>query len=134
MLIIKALEDPRMRDLTTRPLGPISFIFIQYAAKILSNNRFSAQTQGWSPPLENSGSATAKDTQMNSRSLDLFYFDRNAAFWLLCVSYGLTATFYSWGNVWNVNLSRLGLTEKESGWLGFYTTIAGAVACVVVSL
>ena len=63
-----------------------------------------------------------------------FVISRNRSFWLVGGSYALTATFYSWGNVWNVNLEHLGLTESESGWLGFYTTMSGAVAAVVVSL
>ena len=39
--------------------GPISFIFMQFSARILSNNRFSATTQGLAPPplrLGNPGS------------------------------------------------------------------------------
>ena len=41
------------------PLGPISFIFIQFLANIFSNNRFLAQTQGFAPPRPgNPGSTT----------------------------------------------------------------------------
>ena len=41
----------------------ISFIFMQYSAKILANNSFLPQVQGLAPPLhlENLGSATAVD-------------------------------------------------------------------------
>ena len=36
----------------------ISFIFMEFSTQILSNNRFSPQTQGWRPRLGNPGSAT----------------------------------------------------------------------------
>ena len=56
-----SLADPRGARKRS-PLGPISFIFMQFSAKILSNNRFSPQTQGgWCPPcpcLGNPGSVT----------------------------------------------------------------------------
>ena len=40
------------------PLGPISFIFMQFAAKILSKNRFFPKLRGWYPHLGNDVSAT----------------------------------------------------------------------------
>ena len=52
------LADPRgARD----PRGPISFIFMQFSAKILPYNRLSHRTQGLAAPcrLANPGSATA---------------------------------------------------------------------------
>ena len=39
------------------PLGPISFISMQFLAKILPNSRFLPQTQGLAPRLGNPGSA-----------------------------------------------------------------------------
>ena len=47
----------------SRPLlGPIPFIYMQFSAKILSNNRFTPSPQGLAPPpgLGNPGSATAE--------------------------------------------------------------------------
>ena len=44
-----ALADPRSRQGRT-PIGPISFIFMQFSAKLSSNNRFSAQSQALVPP------------------------------------------------------------------------------------
>ena len=38
--------------------GPISFIFMQFSEKILSNNRFLPETQGSAPRLGNPGSVT----------------------------------------------------------------------------
>ena len=35
------------------PLSPISFIFMQFSAKILPNNRFLPQTQGFTPMIRN---------------------------------------------------------------------------------
>ena len=42
------------------PIGSMSFIFLQFSAKIVSTNRFSYQTRGWCPPprLRYPGSAT----------------------------------------------------------------------------
>ena len=37
-------------DARPLPLGPISFISMQFLAKILLNNRFSPQTHGMTPP------------------------------------------------------------------------------------
>ena len=49
-VFIKSLADPRGALWTLSPsLGPISFIFMQFMAKILSNNRFLAQTQELAP-------------------------------------------------------------------------------------
>ena len=45
------------------PLSPISFIFMQFLAKILPNNEILPQTQGLIPPppsLGNPGSATTR--------------------------------------------------------------------------
>ena len=56
-----ALVYPGGRYGRTLPIGPISFIFMQFSAKILQNNRFSAQTQGLAlPRLGNPGSATVE--------------------------------------------------------------------------
>ena len=33
------------------PLGPISFIFMQFSAKILPNNRFASTSQGLATPM-----------------------------------------------------------------------------------
>ena len=39
------------------PLGPISFISMQFFVKILPNSRFLSQSQGLAPRLGNPGSA-----------------------------------------------------------------------------
>ena len=63
------LADPGGGALGTRapPLGPISFIFIQFSVKILSNSRFFLRTQGLAPlpRLGNPGSATGFITFSN---------------------------------------------------------------------
>ena len=45
----KPLADIRGALGTRPPLGPISFIFMQFLTKILPNNRFLGQTQGLAP-------------------------------------------------------------------------------------
>ena len=61
-LTFSALVDPRegVPGKCPAPLGPISFIFMQFSAKIFSNNRFLAQTQGLAPSRQgNPGFASA---------------------------------------------------------------------------
>ena len=54
-----AIDRPWVGAVGTRaPLSPISFIFMQFLAKIWPNNWFLLHTQGWHPRLENPGSAT----------------------------------------------------------------------------
>ena len=54
-----AIDRPGVGAVGTRaPLSPISFIFMQFLAKIWPNNWFLLHTQGWHPRLENPGSAT----------------------------------------------------------------------------
>ena len=55
---LKALADPR-RGPGTRP-HPNSFIFMQFLAKILPNNRFLPVPRGLAPLLGNPRSATEK--------------------------------------------------------------------------
>ena len=33
------------------PLGPVSFVFMQFSAQMLPNNEFLPQTQGLAPPI-----------------------------------------------------------------------------------
>ena len=50
-------------------LGPISFIFMQFSAKTLPNNRFSLQNQGLPPTrLGNTGSATDRLPRLGTTS------------------------------------------------------------------
>jgi len=59
---------------------------------------------------------------------------RNRQFWMLCLIYGLTTGVYSgWGAVLNVNLSKFGVTQKNSGWIGFYTVFAGVGAGMLLA-
>ena len=55
--VVSPLADPRGHLEHAPPLGPISFNFIQFSAKLLSNNRLAALFV-LAPPLENPGSAT----------------------------------------------------------------------------
>ena len=52
-----ALADPS--DVHPSPVGPIYFTFMQFSAKLFSNNRFWGKIRGWHPRLGNPGSATA---------------------------------------------------------------------------
>lgn len=48
--------------------------------------------------------------------------------------YGLTTGVYSgWGAVLNVNLSSFGISQKDAGWLGFYTVLAGIGAGIILA-
>ena len=53
---------------------------------------------------------------------------------MLCLIYGLTTGIYSgWGAVLNVNLSKFGVSQKNSGWIGFYTVFAGVGAGMLLA-
>ena len=55
--------DPRGRQGRTPLLCPNSFIFIQFSAKILQNNRLPHLPRELAPPLGNPGSATGFESQ-----------------------------------------------------------------------
>jgi len=59
---------------------------------------------------------------------------RSPTFWTLCLIYGITTGVYSgWGSLLNVNLSAFGISQKEAGWLGFYSIIVGVVSGMILA-
>lgn len=58
---------------------------------------------------------------------------KNTKFWTVCLTYGLSlGIFGAWQSVLDVNLKPHGISENEAGWIGFYSTVAAAGACVIV--
>ena len=57
-------------------------------------------------------------------------------FWILATSYGAVTGFFStWGSMLGPNLQTVlppSVAEADAGWLGFYATVAGALAGVAV--
>ena len=48
--------------------------------------------------------------------------------------YGITTGVYSgWGSLLNVNLSVFGISQKEAGWLGFYSIIVGVISGMILA-
>ncbi|KAK3100279.1 hypothetical protein FSP39_017433 [Pinctada imbricata] len=59
---------------------------------------------------------------------------RNTRFWLICLTYGLSlGVFNCWQSVLDVILKPHNISEKEAGWIGFYGTLAGCVATVILA-
>jgi len=83
------------------------------------------------PPLPPSLSAHQQRDDFKEGAKRLL---RNRNFWTLCLIYGITTGVYSgWGAVLNVNLSYFGISQKEAGWLGFYTMLAGITAGMILA-
>ena len=76
-----SLADPRRRApwMRTAP-SPISFIFMQFSAKILPNNRALPQTQGQKLSLRNSGSAIARTRKHLKIQFYSYAFNCNSEF------------------------------------------------------
>ena len=64
------LADPRggTRNAT---FSPISFIFMQFSAKILANNRYLPQTQGFASPSLGNPESTTDHTSKNQMSVPI---------------------------------------------------------------
>ncbi|KAK6186018.1 hypothetical protein SNE40_008137 [Patella caerulea] len=55
-------------------------------------------------------------------------------FWFIATAYGSSLGVISaWEGIIDLNLSPLGVSQNEAGWIGFYSTCAGCVAALVVA-
>ena len=71
---MKPLADPREVPGTRAPLGPISFIFMQFSAKV-------CQIIAWRTPLGNPGSTTGNNCCYNTNfPISFFRIRENACF------------------------------------------------------
>ncbi|XP_050395918.2 solute carrier family 49 member 4 [Patella vulgata] len=83
------------------------------------------------PPLPPCASATIKRQDFWKGLKDLF---KCGQFWYVAIAYGIsTGVCNCWASVLNVNLSPLGISQDESGWIGFYATCAACVASLVIA-
>ena len=83
------------------------------------------------PPNAPSRSA---NTQRESFVSGLKQLMRHRQFWLIAFAYGImTGTYSGWGSYLEPNLQSFldqSKAQDESGWLGFYGTIAGCVGAI----
>lgn len=57
---------------------------------------------------------------------------RNKMFWMVGLTYGVsTGVLGMWEGVLDVNLKPHGVTQREAGWIGFYSIIAGNIGAIV---
>ncbi|XP_060078843.1 solute carrier family 49 member 4 homolog [Ylistrum balloti] len=57
---------------------------------------------------------------------------RNKMFWMVGLTYGVsTGVLGMWEGVLDVNLKPHGVTQREAGWIGFYSIIAGNVGAIL---
>ncbi|XP_065178296.1 solute carrier family 49 member 4 homolog [Sycon ciliatum] len=55
-------------------------------------------------------------------------------FWVITLIYGLTSGIYSgWSAVLNLILAHFGISQSHAGWIGFFSTVAGAVGGMLVA-
>ena len=58
---------------------------------------------------------------------------RNLYFWLVCLAYSLGGGVYgSFTNILAVDLRPYDISESESDWIGFYSTLAGIAAGILI--
>ncbi|XP_052807938.1 solute carrier family 49 member 4-like [Mya arenaria] len=82
------------------------------------------------PPRPPSPSAATERTQWISGLRALV---RNRAYWLVVVACSTPAGILGvWQSVLNINLSSRGISQKTAGYLGFYQTVAGCIAGLLV--
>ena len=71
------LVDPIGNAMDERFLGRISFIFVQFSVKIMSNSKSLFQTKGWHPPPPRVGNPRSViDYYTNVRDERIYYFLR----------------------------------------------------------
>ncbi|KAL9954760.1 hypothetical protein ACROYT_G042335 [Oculina patagonica] len=83
------------------------------------------------PPLPPSKSAKRKREDFFAGAKQIF---KNKQFWTLALVYGVTTGVYSgWGASLAVNLETFSIGQNEAGWIGFYATIAGIGAGLILA-
>lgn len=83
------------------------------------------------PPLPPSKSAKRKREDFFAGAKQIF---KNKQFWTLGLVYGVTTGVYSgWGASLAVNLETFSIRQNEAGWIGFYGTLAGIGAGLLLA-
>lgn len=83
------------------------------------------------PPLPPSKSARRKREDFFAGAKQIF---KNKQFWTLALIYGVTTGVYSgWGASLAVNLETFSIGQHEAGWIGFYATLAGIGAGLILA-
>lgn len=83
------------------------------------------------PPLPPSKSAKRKRENFFSGFKQIL---RNKQFWTLALVYGITTGVYSgWSASLAVNLETFSISQKQASWIGFFATIAGIGAGLILA-
>ncbi|XP_074652993.1 solute carrier family 49 member 4 homolog [Tubulanus polymorphus] len=82
------------------------------------------------PPKPPSLTASTDRVDFKRGIIEIF---SNTGFWLAATPYALSGGFYiGWSGVLEVILSPLHVSQDVAGWLGFYSTIGGCIAGLLV--
>lgn len=59
---------------------------------------------------------------------------KSGSVWLISLAYALPSGVYGvWGSVLDVILNPVGISQTEVGWIGFYATMAGCMASLLIA-
>ncbi|KAK3600741.1 hypothetical protein CHS0354_017030 [Potamilus streckersoni] len=83
------------------------------------------------PPKPPTISASIERMDIKTGILKLI---RCSQFWLIGLAYGISlGVYYCWQGILDVDLSPHGISQNETGWLGFYSIVGGGIAGILVS-
>ncbi|KAK3605961.1 hypothetical protein CHS0354_019638 [Potamilus streckersoni] len=83
------------------------------------------------PPLPPSITASIERTSYRKGLVNLM---SNGPLWLIVLAYSIpTGVLGVWASVIDVNLNPIGISQLDAGWMGFYGTIFGCLAGLVVA-
>ncbi|KAL3836655.1 hypothetical protein ACJMK2_022077, partial [Sinanodonta woodiana] len=83
------------------------------------------------PPLPPSITASMERTSYKKGLVKLM---SNGPMWLIVLAFSIpTGVLGVWASVIDVNLNPIGISQQDAGWMGFYGTICGCVAALVIA-
>ncbi|XP_064597135.1 solute carrier family 49 member 4 homolog [Liolophura sinensis] len=83
------------------------------------------------PPHPPSITATVDRADFKAGVMSLL---KNRHFWLISLVYGLSIGIENtWMSVLDINFNKLGVSQDQAGWMGFYATVAGTIGAMVVA-
>ncbi|XP_071157380.1 solute carrier family 49 member 4 homolog isoform X1 [Mytilus edulis] len=83
------------------------------------------------PPTPPSNSASEKRIEYKKAVCQII---RHGPLWLISIAFALPIGVYAaWGAILDVILHPVGVSQEEAGWIGFYATVGGCIAGVVIA-
>ncbi|VDI58584.1 MFS transporter, FLVCR family, disrupted in renal carcinoma protein 2 [Mytilus galloprovincialis] len=83
------------------------------------------------PPTPPSNSANEKRIEYKKAVCQII---RHGPLWLISIAFALPIGVYAaWGAILDVILHPVGVSQEEAGWIGFYATVGGCIAGVVIA-